>query len=91
MIQCFAGILVHQLIGMANKLESGNVNKFLPEDNAGFMLSIPESSQDFSSPTLMSSFPITSGKNVICNGIDAIGLWHYLVKYEVTKDPSGQK
>ncbi len=52
---------------------------------------IPESSQDFSSPTLTSSFAITSGKNVIRSGMDANGLLHYLVKYEVTKDPSGQK
>ncbi len=76
---------------MANKLGSGNVSKFLPEDDAAFMLSIPESSQDFSSPTLTSFFVITSGKNVIHSGMDANGLLHYLVKYEVTKDPSGRK
>jgi len=90
-IQRFAGILAHQLIQMANKLESGNASKFLPEDDDGFMLSIPESSQDFSSPMLTSSFAITSGKNVIRSGMDANGLLHYLVKYEVTKDPSGRK
>ncbi len=90
-IQRFVGILAHQLIQMANKLESGNASKFLLEDDDGFMLSIPESSQDFSSPTLTSSFAITSGKNVIHSGMDANGLLHYLLKYEVTKDPSGHK
>jgi hypothetical protein len=76
---------------MTTKLESGNVSKFLPEDDAAFMLSIPESSQDSSSPTLTSSFAITSGKNVLHSGMDANDLLHYLVKYEVTKDPSGWK
>jgi hypothetical protein len=43
----------------------------------------------FLSPTLTSSFTITSGKNVIHSEMDANGLFHYLVKYELKKDPSG--
>jgi hypothetical protein len=90
-IQCFAGISGYQLMGMANKPESGNGSNFLLADNSGFMISIPESPQDFLSPTLTSSFRITAAKNVICSGIGANGLLHYLVKYEVMTDPSGWK
>ena len=91
MIQRFAGILAHQLMGMANKLETGNGSKFLPESDSGFIVSVSETSQDLSSPKLTSSFPITAGKNVIRSGIDANGLLHYLIKYDVTTDPSGRK
>ncbi len=43
----------------------------------------------FLAPTLTSSFTITSGKNAIHSEMDANGLFHYLVNYELKKDPSG--
>jgi hypothetical protein len=77
---------------MANKLEASNgSSKFLPEDDPMYMVSVSHQSSDLSSPTLTSSFPITSGKNVIRSATDANGILHFLVKYDVTKDPSGRK
>jgi hypothetical protein len=87
MIQRFAGILAHQLMGMANKVETCNGSKFLVESNSGFIVSVSKTSQDLSSRTLTSSFPITAGKNVIRSGIDANGLLHYLIKYDVMTEP----
>jgi hypothetical protein len=65
-IQHFAGILAHLLIQMANKLEADSTSsKFLPESEPIYMASLPQNSSDLSLPTLTSSVPITSGKNVI--------------------------
>jgi hypothetical protein len=41
-IQRFAGILAKQLIQLANKQQSGNVDKFLPKDNEGFAVIVAE-------------------------------------------------
>jgi hypothetical protein len=49
-----------------DKLEADNTSsKFLTESEPIYMVSVPQQSSDLSSPTLTSSFPITSGKNVI--------------------------
>jgi hypothetical protein len=53
------------------------------------MVRVPQEETEFSSPTLMSSIGVTAGKNVLCSSTDANGILHYLVKYDVTKDPSG--
>ncbi len=90
-IQRFAGILANQLIQLANKQGSGKGDRFLPEDEEGFAVSVTEPLTDMSSPTLTSSLAITAGKNVIQSGCDANGLTHFLVKYKVTQDPSGRK
>jgi hypothetical protein len=89
-IQRFAGILANQLIQFANKQRSAN-DKFLPEDDEGFAVSVAEPLTDISSPTLTSSLAITGGKNCIRSGDDANGITHFLVKYPVTQDPSGRK
>jgi hypothetical protein len=66
----FSGILAHQLIQMANKLEADHTNsKFLLESEPIYMVSLP---QNLSSPTLFSSLPITSGKNVIQSATDCV-------------------
>jgi hypothetical protein len=90
-IQRFAGILAHQLIQMANNCEGDSGSKFLPESDPAFMVSVTQQSSNISSPTLTSSFQITSGKNVIRSACDENGILHYLVKYDVTQDPSGRK
>jgi len=64
-IQRFAGILAHQLTQMANKCEGDSSSKFLPESEPTIMVSVTQQSSNISSPALTSSFPITSGKNVI--------------------------
>jgi hypothetical protein len=89
-IQRFAGILANQLVQLANKQGSGNVDRFLPEDE-GFAVSVTEPLTDMSSPMLTSSLAITDGKNLIQSGSNANSLPHFLVRYEVTQDPSGHK
>lgn len=90
-IQRFAGILAHQLIQMANKLDGESGSKFLPETGPSFTVSATQHFSDISSPTLTNSFPITSATNIIRSATDANGILHYLAKYEVTQDPSGRK
>jgi len=90
-IQRFAGILAHQLIQMANKLDGESGSKFLPETGPSFTVSATQHLSDISSPTLTNSFPITSATNIIRSATDANGILHYLAKYEVTQDPSGRK
>ncbi len=90
-IQRFAGILANQLIQFASKMGSSNENRFLPEEDEGYVMTIPETLSSFSSPMLTSSLAITGGKNVIRSGSDANGITHFLVKYQVTQDPSGRK
>jgi hypothetical protein len=90
-IQRFAGILAHQLIQMANKLDGESGSKFLPETGPIFTVSATQHLSDISSPTLTNSFPITSATNIIRSATDANGILHYLAKYEVTQKPSGRK
>jgi hypothetical protein len=64
---------------------------FLPEDVMQQLeLNVPVTVSDLSSPTI-SSFALVTGKSVIRSATYANGLLHYLVKYDVTQDPSGQK
>jgi hypothetical protein len=92
-IQRFAGILSYQLIQMAKKLNAPP-ERFLPEDCLGsnFMLKLPDSMSDLSSPTLTNSGTLSSSNKVIIRSLhDANGNLHCLVKYDVTQDPSGRK
>ena len=75
---------------MAKQLEGSGSSKFLPEV-LNKVVTIQDSSSSFSSPTLTCLLAVTSGRHVIWTSPDANGLVHYLVKYEVTTDPSGQK
>jgi hypothetical protein len=43
-IQQFAGILYDQLIQFASKMGSKNKNRFLPEEDEGYALTVPETS-----------------------------------------------
>lgn len=89
-IQHFAGILAYQLIEMAKQLEGSGSSKFFSEV-LNKVVTIQDSSSSFSSPTLTCSLAVTNGKHVIRTTMDANGLVHYLVKYDVTIDPSGRK
>jgi len=90
-IQRFAGILANQLINYASKRASGSKAMFLPEDDPQQLeLNVSATVTDVSSPTI-SSFAVATGKSVIRSATDANGLLHYLVKYDVTQDPSGRK
>jgi hypothetical protein len=64
-IQRFSGILANQLIQLANKQQSGNIDKFLPEDDEGFAMCVAEPLTDMSSPMLTSSHAITCSKNAV--------------------------
>jgi hypothetical protein len=75
---------------MAKQLEGSGSSKFLPEV-LHKVVTIQDSSSSFSSPTFTCSLTVTSGKHVIRTSMDANGLVHYLVKYDITTDPSGQK
>jgi hypothetical protein len=91
-IQRFAGMLANQLIHLGNMIERENDSRILPEEGIGFNLRVPSMMNTYlSSPTLTSSFQQTGGKNAIRSGADANGILHPLVKYNVTRDPSGQK
>jgi len=93
-IQRFAGILAQQLIDMAKKI-SGPSLRFLPEDSecSGVELRISDAKSDFSSPTFAPSLStsVPEEKKTIRSLPDANGMWHHLIRYEVTKDPSGRK
>jgi hypothetical protein len=86
-IKRFSGILAFQLIEMAKKLTGGPL-RFLPEE-----VEVPlivDGKSDFSSPT----YPETAStevKRVIRSLCDANGTKHNLVKYDITKDPSGRQ
>jgi len=87
-IRRFSGMLALQLIRNANRLGSAH-NRFQPEDEESRcvpLVSISEPSKsavsDLSSPT--------SDKTIIRSLQDANGKTHYLVKYDITKDPSGR-
>jgi hypothetical protein len=89
-IQRFAGMLSHQLIHAARALSAVATIQFLPEDEAAPLscaITLPSNTvSDLSSPDLHSS----SDKQVIRAIPDATGKTHYLVKFDVTKDPSGR-
>jgi hypothetical protein len=89
-IQRFAGMLANQLIQYGKRL--GRNSRFAEEcENIIEVPSNLVAASDFSSPTLTSTLAVTAGKNVIRTATDANRLLHYLVKYDVTQDPSGRK
>jgi hypothetical protein len=88
-IKRFSGILAFQLIEMAKKLTGGPL-RFLPEEVEVQVPLIGDGKSDLSSPT----YPETAStevKRVIHSLCDANGTKHNLVKYDITKDPSGRQ
>jgi len=90
-IQQFAGILAHQLLELARKV-NGPAQKYRSEDNGmseiEFFHVSAGSSGIISSPTIDSSL---QGKRIIRSLCDSNGTFHHLIKYEVTLEPSGRK
>jgi hypothetical protein len=62
----------------------------LEDDTQQLELNVSVTVMDVSSPTI-SSFAVETGKSVIQSTADANGLLHYLIKYDVTQDPSSCK
>ncbi len=88
-IQRFSGILAHQLIELAKKINEPSL-KYRPEDSDTSGLEIvAEAKTIFSFPTFAfsSSFSSLQEEILIWSLTDANGVTHHLVKYEVTKDP----
>jgi hypothetical protein len=88
-IKQFSGMLAYQLIELAKKLTGGPL-RFLPKEVEVEVPLVVDSKSDLSSPT----FPETVSsevKLVIWSLSDANGKNHDLVKYEITKDPSGRQ
>lgn len=54
-------------------------------------MSVAEPLTDMSSPMVISSLAITGGKNAIQSGSNANGITNFLVKYQVTQDPTVHK
>ena len=90
-IQRFAGILAHQLIELARKV-NGPAKKYLSEENGISAVEIfhvsTGSSGNISSPTIDSSL---QGKIIIWSLCNANGTFTHLIKYEVYLDPFGRK
>ena len=91
-IRRFAGMLALQLIRNSKRLGASS-SRFRPEDDSNEVVpvvSIVEPSRsgvsDLSSPDFASS----TEKNIARSLQDANGRTHYLVKYDITKDPSGR-
>jgi hypothetical protein len=88
-IQRFAGMLSVQLIKNAKRLSAENDDPFLPEhqDAPLTCITLPSKSvSELSTPEIGS----TTDKQVVREITDFNGRTHYLVKYDVTKDPSGR-
>jgi len=83
-IQRFAGILSFQLLRNAKELGCSRLS-FMSEEILPVQKSLVS---DLSSPTISGSVTI-SDKPVAGSLVDANGKTHYLVKFDVTKDPSG--
>ncbi len=81
-IHQFAGMLAFQLVCQAKKLGTSPMPRFLPEDDMIPVVSIvaPQSKSNAS----------LSEKEILCTLQDTNGRTHYLVKYDITKDPSGR-
>ena len=80
-IQRFAGMLSYQLLKKSKILASSTTSRFMPEE-----VQLPEKTfvSDLSSPSDFSDKPVIRALQ------DAMGKTHYLVKYDVTRDPSGR-
>jgi hypothetical protein len=90
-IHQFAGMLAFQLIRQAKRLGALPMQRFLPEDDIFPVVNLvapPSKSNvsDLSSPDFVSLLE----KEVVRALQDANGRTHYLVKYDILKDPSGQ-
>jgi hypothetical protein len=90
-IRRFAGMLSLQLIRQAKRLGASPMQHFIPEDDALPVVSVtapPSRSgvSDLSSP----DFASLSDKEIVRALQDANGKTHYLVKYDITRDPSGR-
>jgi len=82
-IQRFAGMLSYQLLKNAKRLGSTSLApSYLPEEVACPAMTMVSS--DVSTPSDLTDKPI------IRSLVDANGKTHYLVKFDVTKDPSGR-
>ncbi len=84
-------MLAFQLIQQAKRLGALPMQRFLPEDDILPVVSLmapPSKSNvsDLSSP----DFASLSENEVVHALQDANGRTHYLVKYDITKDPSGR-
>jgi hypothetical protein len=79
-IQRFAGMLSFQLLRNAKNLASSTTPRFLPEE-----VQLPGKTvvSELSSQSDFSNKPIVRALE------DAMDKMHYLVKYDVTRDPSG--
>jgi|LakMenEpi03Aug12_release.lakeMendotaPanAssembly.Ray.scaffolds.fasta_scaffold205777_1 hypothetical protein len=91
-IQRFSGMLARQLIDIANKIKSSS--RYLPEQPMEVtMHPMTGSSADLSSPTFLGTSATYNkhDKLPIRSLVDANGVTHYLMKYDVTKDPSGRQ
>jgi hypothetical protein len=89
-IRRFAGMLAFQLIQKGKKM-SALPSRFLPEDDVIPVVSVMgrtsnSNISDLSSPDMRSLLE----KEVVRALQDANGRTHYLVKYDITKDPSGR-
>jgi hypothetical protein len=80
-IQRFAGMLSYQLLKNSKILASSTTSRIMPEE-----LQLPEKTI----VSELSSLSDFSDKPVIRALQDAMGKTHYLVKYDVTRDPSGR-
>ncbi len=88
-IQRFAGMLSVQLIKNAKRLGAENDEPFLPEHDDAPLACITLPSKpvsDLSTPDVGSK----SDKNAVRAITDNNSRTHYLVKYDVTEDPSGR-
>jgi hypothetical protein len=90
-IRQFTIMLAFQLILHTKKLGGTQLHRFLPEDDILPVVSIvaPQSKSDISDLS-SPDFASLSEKEIVRNLQDANGRTHYLIKYDVTKDPSGR-
>jgi hypothetical protein len=88
-IRRFAGILSNQLFAHARRL-SASSSQFLPDSPLDIILIVSNKDSSKSSVSDLSSELFTlSEKQAVRSLQDANGKTHYLVKFDITKDPSG--
>ena len=88
-IRRFAGILSNQLIAHARRL-SASSSRFLPDSPLDIIPIVSNKDSSKSSVSDLSSELFTlSEKQAVRSLQDANGKTHYLVKFDITKDPSG--
>jgi hypothetical protein len=92
-IQRFAGMLAYQLIKQAKRLGTAPP-RFLPEQDSPPdtipLCSVSDPSRVGTISDLSSDFATLTDKQTIRSLQDANGKSHYLIKYDITKDPSGR-